>query len=259
LELAGITAYPKLHGKSVVPLLEGKTMPELQERMVRIDGRFLAQPGRCTAVRSRSRKYIVYPDAPPNDREQFFDLTIDDLEICNLLEGSADGYEADLARFKNWLDEDNARCRHFQKQFMKETYLREVNSVFPRNRQKAPRTVLFVRSSRVGFDELFEPVLRDIYGHHAVTPVDIGNLRSAATGSFDLAVAAVPQFRDGQTVCRALAGVRARKKILVNLNLTVTRFCRLYAFAALLRDWRLNKKYYVSEPLYWLSSVLHRR
>ncbi len=259
LELAGITAYPELHGKSVVPLLEGNAMPELEQRMVRIDGRFLAQPGRCTAVRSKTRKYMVYPDAPPNEREQFFDLTRDDLEIDNLLQSGPDGYEADVVRFRQWLHEDNARCQHFQKQFMRETYLRQWNSVFPFHRKGAPRAILFVRSSRAGFDELFEQVLEDMYGHEAVTAVGVGNLGSTATRSYDLAIAAVPRFKDGQAVCRALASVHARRKVLVNLNLNITRFRRLYALAALSTDWRLNKKYYLSEPLYWLSSVLHRK
>ena len=259
LELAGIAAYPELHGKSVVPLLEGRAMPELEERMVRIDGRFLAQPGRCTAVRSKTRKYIVYPDAPPNEREQFFDLTRDDLEIHNLLETGPDGHEADIARFTKWLHEDNARCQHFQKQFMKETYLRQWNSVFPFRRKGAPRTVLFVRSLRAGFDELFEQVLEDVYGHGVITATDVGNLGTTSSRSYDLAIAAVPQFREGQAVCRALAVVRARRKILVNLNLNVTRFRRLYALAALATDWRIRKKYYLSEPLYWLSSVLSNK
>jgi hypothetical protein len=256
LELAGITDYPEFCGKSVVPLLQGRSMPELEERMVRIDGRFLAQPGRCTAVRSKSGKYIVYPDAPTEQSEQFFDLTRDELEIHNLLEGGAPDCEANLACFRKWLQADNSRCHHFQKLFMKKTYLREWNSVFPLDRRNAPRSVLFVRSLRVGFDDLFEQVLAEIYGQETLTAIDAGSLGTIRASRYDLAIAAVPQFSGGQAICRALARVRARTKILVNLNLNVMRFHRLYVLAALLKQWRLNKKHYLSEPMYWLSSVL---
>ena len=141
LELAGITDYPKLHGKSVIPLLEGKAMPELEERMVRIDGRFLAQPGRCTAIRSKSQKYIIYPDAPANHREQFFDLTKDTLETDSVLETGENGYDADLAQFRAWFHEDGTRARDCQMSFMKETFLREWNSLFSSDQREAPQKV----------------------------------------------------------------------------------------------------------------------
>jgi hypothetical protein len=259
LELAGITSYPELHGKSFVPLLQGKAMPELEERMVRIDGRFLAQPGRCTAIRSKTRKYIVHPDAPANEREQYFDLTRDELEVDNLLENGRDGYEADIARFRKWYHEDNIRSKHYQMSFMKETFLREWNIVFPSHRHDIPRSVLFVRSTRVGFNELFEQVLEDIYGDESVTVIDARDLDGNPRMTYDLALAAVAQLSEGQSICRAFASTRARRKILVNLNVNIMQFSRFYAVAALLKDWRLNRKYYLAEPLYWLRSMLSRR
>ena len=115
-----------------------------------------------------------------------------------------------------------------------------------------------MRSSRAGFDGLFEQVLAELYGQEALTAIDIGGSGSTPPMSCDLALAAVADSANWMSVYRALASTRASRKILVDLNLNIMRFSRSYALATLLKDWRLNKKYYLSEPSYWLSKVLNR-
>jgi hypothetical protein len=255
LELAGVTDVPELYGKSFVPLLSGESMPEIENRKVRIDGRFLAQTGRCTAIRTNSRKYICYPDESEGNHEQFYDLTSDELEINNLINDEA--HQDEIAEFREHFLADEERSKQIQAGFMRELYVQELKAM-KLDSDEELKSVLFVRSGRERFDEVFENVLLDVYGSHTLQSTGEVNKDIRET-AFDLAIAGVSQWGAGQSMCRTLNPVRAGKKILVNMNTNVMPHSSSYLLTAFKKDWRVNKKYYLAEPLYWVHSMLHRK
>ena len=70
-----------MHGKSLLPLIQGKAI-ELENRKIRVDGRFLMQAQRRTALRNNKYKYLIYHDS---GQEEFYDIIKDPYEKHNLM------------------------------------------------------------------------------------------------------------------------------------------------------------------------------
>ena len=255
LELAGITDYPDMQGKSLVPLLEGKDMPELEERKVRIDGRFLGQQGRCTAIRSDKRKYMYYHDLPENEREQFYDLTKDELEMNNIIEAGIEGYEDEIEEFRKVFAQEETYGLSLQKNFMKQKYLNELRRFPVPFRSNSGKQILYVRSGAPGFDRLFEEILQDIHGEENVECAELSEAGNNTKNRYDLILGAMSEKLGNRMLCSKIAKIKAPKKALMDLNINIVRFFRLYILPLFVMDWRLRKRYYLREPLYLWDKI----
>ena len=260
LELAGITDYPQLHGQSLVPLLEGREIPELRQRKLRIDGRFLGQPGRCTAIRSAKRKYIYYHDLPEAEREQFYDLVNDSLEVNNLIKTGTQGYEADIEDFKAFFAKEEEYGHALQKDSIRKKYLEGLNKHCPQF-VKAGTSVLCFKFGSAGFDRLFEDILCEIHGPEYVKCVQKAEAKNIFGKRYDLVLGGLLEYFGNKQLFKNISNISAERKLLVDLHINLIRYSRLYILTLFRMDWQLRKKYYLREPLYlWgkIRTVLRR-
>ena len=102
LDIAGIAAPGSLQGKSLRPLVEGKSVPWREFVVSEVNGYTEAR-----MVRTARYKYIVY--AQGDDREQLFDMENDPNELRNLIADPASAGEA-------------AQHRRLLEQWRKETH-----------------------------------------------------------------------------------------------------------------------------------------
>ncbi|MFC2053450.1 sulfatase/phosphatase domain-containing protein [Chloroflexota bacterium] len=71
-------------GRDLSPLMAGQEWESEVDRIIRVDTRLLFAPGRITALRTNTYKYVYYHD---ENIESLYDLQQDPLELRNLLEG----------------------------------------------------------------------------------------------------------------------------------------------------------------------------
>ena len=76
----------RLQGHSLVPLMEGRPAPHLEERKFRSDARFMMQTHRRTSIRGSRFKYIVYHD---EGGDELYDLHSDPSESHNLIDDTS--------------------------------------------------------------------------------------------------------------------------------------------------------------------------
>lgn len=259
LELAGIKNYDSSHfyGKSIVPLIENKEMPELSSRKIRIDGRFLGQPGRCTAIRSATRKYIYYHDLPENQREQFYDLTKDSLEVKNILKAGVVGYETDLQEFRRAYEKEEEYGFAIQRDSIAKKYIDELkNRVGPRSEYSDMR-VLYLRSNAWGFDKVFEGALRQIHGETNVHCLDISEVEKVLNEDYDLVLGLILGGGQTKKVFAILSRIKSNRKFLIDLSINIIPHSRIYMFYRFLNDFRSMRKYYLREPLYLWDKICY--
>ena len=262
LELAGITDHPHFAGKSLVPLLEGRLMPEIKERKIRVDGRFLGQSGRATAIRSATRKYIYYHDFPESEREQFYDLTTDRLEIHNLIPSNVKDYEADLEDFRAAFQQEEEKGLAFQRQAIKVKYLDRLRRLFGKKDAELNMKVLYIKANAPGFDKLFIEVLQLVHGDGNITHINLDEIDCAIGKEYDLVEGIIVEGQVNKKLFTAVPKIKARNKLLLDLNVNLIKFSRYYRVSLFLLNWRLRKKYYLREPAYLfgkLFTVLKRK
>lgn len=92
LEYAGVEYKNKLEiplwGVSLLPLItgdEGSSRNKYNDRYIKTECRYMAQPNRIISLRSKNHKYAFYYDEPAESREHFFDLKNDPDEKYNLI------------------------------------------------------------------------------------------------------------------------------------------------------------------------------
>jgi hypothetical protein len=74
-----------VQGYDLSPLMVGEPVPWRYERIIRVDTRLSLAPGRITALRTNSYKYVYFHD---KFTESFFNLEEDPLELNDLLSGT---------------------------------------------------------------------------------------------------------------------------------------------------------------------------
>ncbi len=252
LELAGVPERLAAPGVSVAPLMNGDAMPALEQRRVRIDGRFLAQKGRVTALRSRTHKYVIYPDENSGGCEEFYDLRADPLEVRNLARAGANGQGPELDAFRRAYRHEQDKAHAFLVEALGEKYRQQYAGLAAGG--APPRRVLYVRAGQPLFDELMERLLRRVFPDAVVrssAPADLGDPEA---DDADLVSAAIATRLGNRALLRWLSRCRARRKLLVDVNVNVVRFSRLY-FLSLFRRFWLKRSWYVREPMYFLCDV----
>lgn len=255
LELAGIKDYPKMYGLSLVPLLNGEEMPELEKRKIRIDGRFLGQKGRCTALRTSTRKYIYYHDLPEDEREQFYDLLKDPLEIHNLINepNLNEKYKKEIEDFRKTFQNEEAYGLSLQKNSMKQKYLQEVKRFYPKALQNRNIKILSILPDTPTFNKLFTEILKEIHGDGSVETINI--FKKSSLKKYDIIYGVIVENTGNGKLAEFMRTIMSSKKYYVDLNLNFAPYLQRYAISLFTIDWKVRKKYYLREPLYLYDRV----
>lgn len=255
LELAGINDYPDMYGKSFVPLLNGERMVEIENRKVRIDGRFLGQKGRCSALRTSDRKYIYYYDLPENEREQFFDLTKDPLEVNNIINNNEKEYRNEIDTFRKEFQEEEKVGLEIQIESMKSKYISQLEKFYPKTLKNKKTKILCLLPDAPTFSQIFSKILQDIHGEENITTQHFGKDIKNVPETFDLLLGIVLESTGNRNLASVMHKIQSKKKYYVDLNLNFAPYLKQYAFSLFLIDWRIRKKYYMKEPLYLWERV----
>jgi hypothetical protein len=253
MELAGLRFTENVAGLSVVPLLRGEDMPQLKDRKVRIDGRFMAQTGRVTALRSPSRKYIVYPDRPETSREEFYDIEKDPQEVQDLVLTGTGGYEIELEEFRQVYQLDQERAREFQKQSLGGKYRRQMEARLG-GRMSQIKRILYVRSGRPEFDDMAASIFGDVFPLADLVSVDRARVLNAANARFDLVHAGITSNFGISPLLKGIGSLGARHKLMMNLAMELVAFSRFEEILAFRGLW-LKREWYYQEPMYFFREV----
>ena len=118
---------PRVQGRSLAHLLEGRAQEESiasgahtgDERVVRIDARYMAQDHRVSGLRGRRFKYVLYHGLEDSAREEFYDLLNDPEETVNLIQGGDVEEISDvLERYRRLFRESEESAIEYQRQYL---------------------------------------------------------------------------------------------------------------------------------------------
>ncbi len=252
LELAGLSVEHDSGGLSVASILRGQDMPILKNRKVRIDGRFLAQTGRVTAIRSPARKYVVYPDRLA-DREEFYDLDRDPQEIQDLVRTGIGGYEQELEEFRHAYHQDQELSRQFQRRSLGLKYRKQMEARIGGKMSRIKR-ILFIRSGRPEFDDMVMMIVSDVFPDANVDSVEAKPVGGLSAGCFDLVHACITSKFGNGSLLDAMASLNAKHKLLMDLAMNLLTFSRFESFLALRGLWP-KRQWYLQEPAYFVREV----
>ncbi|MBN1896574.1 MAG: sulfatase-like hydrolase/transferase [Candidatus Aenigmarchaeota archaeon] len=95
---------------------------------IRIDNRYINQPGRITAIRGPEYKYVYYHDKPildvggmlSNAKESFYDLRKDPREQINLIGTKNRKYRKEIEEFREFFRKSENEAVEYQKAHLKE-------------------------------------------------------------------------------------------------------------------------------------------
>ncbi|MCK4752341.1 MAG: DUF4976 domain-containing protein, partial [Planctomycetes bacterium] len=120
LELLGLDVPSEIHGKSLIPLVDGNVEYKkmMESRYHRCDSRLSFQSGRGTAIRNGSYKYIFYHDATRGKNEEFFDIENDPLEEKDLVNSQNKNIKKQLELFRNEYRDSENKAMDFQLNYL---------------------------------------------------------------------------------------------------------------------------------------------
>jgi len=128
-----------MYGESLLSAIEGdsQSRKKIKKRLIRADGRFIFQPGRVTAIRDETYKYVYHHD---ERKETFFDISKDFFEEHDLSDSLREhGVESEYKNFQKFFRKSEAEVEEFilmnlfdrfKKQISQEVALGDVDSVF---------------------------------------------------------------------------------------------------------------------------------
>lgn len=106
----------KIHGKSLVDLMEGRNEEEYYDRKIRIDNRFMNQAGRGTAIRGQRYKYVFYYDS---EEEEFFDIENDYWEKNDLMGSDDLEIKSKIEEFRQVFKTEEKKANDFHEYYAK--------------------------------------------------------------------------------------------------------------------------------------------
>lgn len=105
LELVGVRPDGEIAGRSLIPLAEDllECRREMEDRLQRVDNRFVMQKGKATAIRGACHKYVFHHDelTEGGKKEEFFDIAKDPLEQANLIDSVDETVQSEVDRFRD--------------------------------------------------------------------------------------------------------------------------------------------------------------
>jgi len=256
LELAGVDCEHTGMGMSVVPLLNGHDMPEIESRKTRIDGRFMAQTGRITAIRSKTRKYVVYPDETGDSggaKEEFYDLEKDPLEVEDVLKRGAEGYEAEIAEFRDEYTRDQEQAHTFIVNFLAEKY-RTQQKKYLADKPCEPKQILYIGINRALFDGLVVRMLEQVFPQAEVSSTSADGVNEHLDKQFDLVHAGIESKLGNKHLLMQVSKLHARKVFLIDLCGNIRPMTK-HGWLGLLRVLWRKRYWYSREPMYLFSEV----
>ena len=253
MELAGLPPEDVGIGTSVVPLLRGEPMEQIESRKIRVDGRFMAQSGRVTAIRSKTRKYVIYPDQAGGPKDEFYDLGKDPLEVKDILKGKLNGYEDEIAEFREAYRRDQDKAHAFIVEFLAEKYRRQRRRALGKRRAE-PLQVLYVGIGQALFDELVMKMLERTFPEAELSMALRGDLAEYEGRRSDVVHAAITSKLGNRKLFKKLFRLNTPGRVLIDLCGNVMPLTRLYHLNLLRVLWR-NRRWYLQEPMYFFSEI----
>lgn len=129
LDYAGIVYKNSMEfpiwGKSLIPLItgnDGTISAVYDDRFIRTECRYLAQPNRITSLRGKDHKFVYYYDESIDDKEYFFDLLNDPEESTNLVKSEAPDVQMLLQRYRDKFWEEDRRAEEFHNRYLCEEF-----------------------------------------------------------------------------------------------------------------------------------------
>lgn len=116
---------PFFEGRSLLPLMEKRMSKWNDERIVRIDARFLYQTHRRTALRGRDFKYLYYHDDKEN--EYFYDLKADPKEEMNAI--NDDRYKGKIDKIQHYFKTLEEESNLFQFKYLAENFRKKYEDL----------------------------------------------------------------------------------------------------------------------------------
>lgn len=262
-----------VQGVDITPLMAGQDPPWQDERILRVDTRLTLAPGRVTALRTNTHKYVYFHD---ENAEAFYDLGQDPLELIDLL-------ERDLAPEKNGIYQ---RFRGKFKALQDELYrfhTDELLVAFNKNVARLPkrwdiRRMVFLSPAPLVFLELTARSFRKAYPGigidlvlhknsplaeaagcifdriitvEKITPATASQvLQGMGLRKYDVAILITEQSSIGfdDPVAYKTARMVGRKVLLVDYNMKFYNRWLSNWFAPL-RKYARNAKFYRQEPI----------
>ena len=249
LSLAGIP-YPAddFFGMDVTPLIHGKKIPAIEQRSVRVDGRFLAQTGRITAIRRHDYKYVINHDDHVPDQEQLHDLKNDPLETRNF----ASDYPDLLEQFRKLFTEDEERCRAFHIEFFKDKYNNQLKRLT--DDPKSIKRLGYIEAGIKNFDDIMETIFEKCHLDSVVIYKNRSEVEEMEDESLDLLIVGLSSKIGNRHLFKRVHKIKSNIKLIADLNMNLFKFTPLYPLAILRGHW-IKRKYYLQEPLYLYSDL----
>jgi hypothetical protein len=260
MEILGKATPPGLHGKSLIPLVNGhiEYRQMMEGRFHRCDSRLSCQIGRGTVIRNGRYKYVFYHDGSRGRNEEFFDIRHDEWECNDLidsqkphvlmnlnilrgefLKSEQDAYAAQLNYlFKRFKDNYGEQIKGAEKILITDScsalfldilvkIIREVN-------EHAIISMLFIESEPNDLEGAVVPIDAKVSNWRELSPRTIRTL--LAGKSFDILL--VPfntsERRDNTRLVHALKAVKAPCRAFLDYNMRC--FTRSISY-----EWRLFK------------------
>lgn len=256
LDLAGVALPKDTFGVSLKPLIFGSEMPDLSTRYTRVDGRFLAQSGRVTAIRRNDYKYMYFYDRDPSSREEFYCLKEDPLEVDNLFDNGkvvAPEINKKLKKFRNDFKLDQKLAEDFHSKFLQRKYFIQMERLGIDI--KSVESVTYIRSGVSEFDRIFEKIILESNGSIIRLKTYMRTESQLISKSEDdLIIAALPSKIGNRILFANISKNDAKIKLISDFNLNISKLTP-FLILTLLRSFWLKRKYYMEEPMYLIADL----
>jgi len=260
LDILGKPIHPRVHGKSLLPLVNGdrEYRQMMEGRFHRCDSRLQCQEGRGTVIRNGRYKYVFYHDDSHGRNEEFFDICNDELERTDLIDSQNSEVKRNLEIFRGQFqaseqEAESAQLSYLFKKFSDNyaervtgaerilitdscspVFLHMLATIVRKANEKATISVLFVEHEPSSLEGAVVPIDAGVRGWHELTR---GAVRKLLAGnSFDVLLAPfnTSERRDNASLAHALKGAKASHRVFLDYNMGC--FAKSISY-----EWRLFK------------------
>lgn len=147
--------FQTFHGKSIRGLIEGKHK-KMGGMLVRIDNRYIKQPGRITAIRGNKYKYLYYHDKPSLLPEggSFYDMEKDPKEQEDIIKTKDKKYVKIIKEYRDFFRKSEMEAIDFHKKYLKEKRFYTLRQLWKRKGIYADNPSVILKDVRRRIDIL---------------------------------------------------------------------------------------------------------
>jgi len=184
------------------------------DKLIRVDGRFMFQPGRITAIRGEKYKYVYYHD---ENKEQFFDISTDFFEENDLV-GRLNklGFREVFSKFQEYFRVSEESVREFVLNVCFNKFKNKVKSKFDLNKIA---TIALVRVCEHRSFQHFHQVCGRIFPEKKILCLELNDCMNSSQ-KIDLKIAIFDHtFKDkNKEAIRCFKMLKSKYKIALDVN-----------------------------------------